>query len=230
MVLEAGIDGESLIGSLTRASPFPLLPHIDSSSLQRPYPECATPGKLAFGRSLADVLVQHIRWFRLASVDEPTDFLSFPCVIDFLSFPCVPDVPDPKRAIGHISCSHEPSSTYQQCLVDLFSCFVDLFTWFLLAFGLQHENRHKPPEVFTNGNKKIYGPFGAKPHTAPPLPPLSVCATSSTRNSNCPICDRMLLPHAAGGHEFVTTHSINNIPEEHAQMICWNPFLWSSVI
>ena len=130
MVLEAGIYGESLIGSVTRKSYFPLL-------LQRHHPECATPKMLAFGKRLADILVQHIGWFGLASLDERTGFLSFPStrftyLRNYL-----------KRSDDHISYSYEPGTRYQQRLVDLFFCFVDLFICFLHAFVLEHENLHK---------------------------------------------------------------------------------------
>ena len=81
MVLESGIDGQSLIGSVTRKSYFPLVPsHSMPLFLKRHHPECAIPKKLAFGKRLADVLVQHIGWFGLASLDERTGFLSFPSI------------------------------------------------------------------------------------------------------------------------------------------------------
>ena len=69
-------------------------------------------------------------------------------------------------------------------------------------------------EIFTNRNKEDYDLFGAKPLTKPL--PVSVGAASGTRNSNCPICDGMELPPAAGGDEVVSTHTI---PEEEAQII-----------
>ena len=60
---------------------------------------------------------------------------------------------------------------------------------------------------------------------------LSVGGASSTQNSNCPICDGMELPPAAGGDEVVSTHAIPG--KEHAQRILldrWNSFFWFSVI
>ena len=84
-------------------------------------------------------------------------------------------------------------------------------------------------EIFTNRNKEDYDLFGAKPLTKPL--PVSVGAASGTRNSNCPICDGMELPPAAGGDEVVSTHAIPG--KEHAQRILldrWNSFFWFSVI
>lgn len=51
-------------------------PRIDSPSLGRHPPECATPcsRKLAFGKRLADVLIEHIGGFDLASLDERADY------------------------------------------------------------------------------------------------------------------------------------------------------------
>ena len=95
-----------------------------------------------------------------------------------------------------------------------FFCFVCLFTCFLHTFGLAHENRHK--NRFSRTATKECGFFGVKPLTKPP--PLSVGAR--TRNSNCPICDGMELPPAAGGDEVVSTHTIQ---EEHAQLILPGP-------
>ena len=100
-----------------------------------------------------------------------------------------------------------------------FFCFVCLFTCFLHTFRLAHENRHK--NRFSRTATKECGFFGVKPLTKPP--PLSVGAR--TRNSNCPICDGMELPPAAGGDEVVSTHTMPE--EEHAQRILldrWNSF------
>ena len=52
--------------------------------------------KVTFGKRLASVLIQHIGWFGLASLDERTDFLSFPCTRLYLTN-------DPKRSSGEAS-------------------------------------------------------------------------------------------------------------------------------
>ena len=124
----------------------------------------------------------------------------------------------PKRSNDHMSYSYEPGTRYQVSTKSAtsrsFFCFVCLFTCFLHTFGLAHENRHK--NRFSRTATKECGFFGVKPLTKPP--PLSVGAR--TRNSNCPICDGMELPPAAGGDEVVSTHTIQ---EEHAQLILPGP-------
>ena len=106
-------------------------------------------------KRLADVLVQHIGWFGLASLDELSDFLS------------VPDVPDSKRSIDHISYSYEPGTMYQQNR--LFYCFADLFIVFYMLLVCSSKSPHKL-EIFSRTvTKKSTASSAQSP--LPPLPP-----------------------------------------------------------
>ena len=79
MLLEADIDGESLIGSVILRSKFPLVSAHGIIPPVVPAPSRAWNSYEADLREkLAVVLIQHVGLFGWASLDKRTDFLSFP--------------------------------------------------------------------------------------------------------------------------------------------------------
>ena len=78
MVLEAGIDGESLVGSVTRASYFPLFPYTLPLLRNGTVPTVQLLGSWPSGEGWLMSWFSTLDALVLASLDERTDFLSFP--------------------------------------------------------------------------------------------------------------------------------------------------------
>ena len=170
--------------------------------LQRHHPECATPKKLVFGKRLADVLVRHIGWF---------GHLTNAPAFSGSRLPHVPEKLSKTLKRPHLVLVR---TRYQVPTKSGRSFF--LLRRSVPVFYMPLVWSTKIPTKITENSRTIAKKSTASPVQSPlPSPlPLSVGAASSTRNSNCPICDGMELPPAAGGDEVVSTYTI---PEEHAQ-------------
>ena len=97
--------------------------------LRRHHTESATSKKLAFGKRRADVLVDHIEWFGLASLDERTGFP-------------IPEKSSKTLKREHLvlvrTRYHVPTKSARS-----FFLLRRSVCMFLNAFGLEHENPHK---------------------------------------------------------------------------------------
>ena len=123
--------------------------------LRRHHTECATPKKLAFGKRLADVLVDHIEWFGLASLDERTG-----CPI--------PEKSSKTLKRPHLELVRTRYHVPTRSARSFSLCRRSVYLFFTCLWSGARKSPQKIAKIFTNRNKKECVLLGATPLTKPP--------------------------------------------------------------